>query len=189
MTKKKNDFLIYQLKITLKNIKPTIWRKILVRGDITLFKLHEYIQVFMGWENCHMYEFRIGGQRYSLPDPDGDFIFGIEINKDKDFKVCDLLSKGDKFGYVYDFGDNWQHDIKIEKVLESESGVIYPICLAGERACPAEDCGGPWGYQNMLEVLKDPEHEDYEDYYEWLGEEFDPEEFDLDEVNDRSKRT
>lgn len=189
MIKKKDDTLIYQLKITLKNIEPAIWRRIQVRGDIILFKLHEYIQGFMGWENYHMHEFRIKGQRYGKPDPDGEAMFGTKINKDKEFKVCDLVSDGDVFEYVYDFGDDWRHEIEVEKVLEAEAGSGYPICLAGERACPVEDCGGPWGYQEMLEILKDPEHEDYEHYFEWLGGEFDPKEFDLDKVNGRFERT
>ncbi|HIJ71858.1 MAG TPA: plasmid pRiA4b ORF-3 family protein [Planctomycetes bacterium] len=183
MIKKKDDTLICQLKITLKNIEPPIWRRIQVHGDITLFRLHEYIQGFMGWENYHMHEFRIKGQRYGKPDPDGEALFGAKTNKDKGFKVCDLVSDGDVFEYVYDFGDDWRHEIEVEKVMEAEAGAVYPTCLAGERACPEEDCGGPWGYQEMLEILKEPEHEDYEHYFEWLGGEFDLEEFDLDEVN------
>ena len=189
MIKKKDDALIYQLKITLKNIEPAIWRRIQVRGNITLFRLHEYIQVFMGWENYHMHEFRINGERYGMPDLDGDVMFGTKINKDKEFKVCDLVSEEDVFEYVYDFGDDWRHEIEVEKVLEPEAGAGYPICLAGERACPVEDCGGPWGYQEMLEILKDPEHDDYEHYFEWLGGEFDPKEFDLDKANGRFERT
>ncbi|MHC4635987.1 MAG: plasmid pRiA4b ORF-3 family protein [Planctomycetota bacterium] len=90
---------------------------------------------------------------------------------------------------VYDFGDDWRHEIEVEKVLEPEAGAGYPICLAGELACPVEDCGGPWGYQEMLEILKDPVHEEYEHYFEWLGGEFDPEEFDLEKVNGRFERT
>ena len=188
MIKKKDDGLIYQLKITLKNIEPAIWRRIQARGDITLFRLHEYIQGFMGWEHSHMHEFRIKGERYGRPDPDGEAMFGTQINKDKEFKVCDLVSKGDMFEYVYDFGDDWRHEIEVEKVLEAEAGVGYPVCLTGERACPAEDCGGPWAYAEMLEALKDPEHEDYGHYFEWLGGEFDSEEFDLEKVNGRFER-
>jgi len=189
MIKKKDDALIYQLKITLKNIEPAIWRKIQVRGNITLFRLHEYIQVFMGWENYHMHEFRIKGKRYGRPDTEGAAMFGIKINKDKEVKVCELVSESDVFEYVYDFGDDWQHEILVEKVLEPEEGVVYPICLAGERACPTEDCGGPWGYQEMLEILKDPKHEEYEYYREWLGGEPDPEEFDIDKVNGLFERS
>ena len=181
--KKKVNVLVYQMKITLEDIEPVIWRTFQVRGDVTLFRLHEYIQGFMGWENYHMHEFRINGERYGRPDPDGEAMFGTKINKDKEFKICDLISEGDVFEYVYDFGDDWRHEIIVEKALEAEVGAGYPICLAGERACPPEDCGGPWGYQEMLEVLKNSEHEDYEHYFEWVGDEFDAEEFDVDKLN------
>ena len=189
MIKKENDALIYQMKITLKNIEPMIWRRIQVRENITLFRLPEYIQGFMGWENYHMHEFKINGERYGIPDPDGEAMFGTKIKKDKEFNVCDLVSEGDVFEYVYDFGDDWRHEIIVEKVLEAEAGVGYPVCLAGERACPIEDCGGPWGYEEMLEILKDPGNEEYEEYAEWLGEEFDSEEFDLEKVNGRFERS
>ena len=181
--KKKTNVLIYQLKITLENIEPAIWRKFQVKSDITLFNLHEYIQVVMGWDDYHMHEFQIKGKKYGTPDPGGETMFGPKINNDKKFKVGNLLSEGDVFEYVYDFGDNWRHTIEVEKVLGLEAGVDYPVCLAGRRSCPPEDCGGPWGYQQMLEVLTDPEHEDYDYYCECLGDEFDAEEFDVDTVN------
>ena len=177
------DTQIYQLYIELNGVQPAIWRRFQVAGDITLFRLHEYIQVFMGWENCHMHEFRINGERYGMPDPDGEAIFGTQVCNDKKYKLCDLVAEGDEFVYVYDFGDDWHHTVKIEKVLEPEAGVKYPMCMAGERACPPEDCGGPWGYEEMLEILKDTGHEEYEHWHEWLGEEFDSEGFDLNKVN------
>ena len=174
---------IYQLKITLRDINPPIWRRIKVKGDITISKLHEYIQVFMGWENYHMHEFRVKGKRYGMPDPQLGEMFDDKIYNDKKFKLCQLVSEDDVFEYEYDFGDSWRHEIKVEKILAAEKGVSCPICLAGERACPPEDCGGPWGYEQLLEILKDPEHEEYEDYREWAGDDFDSERFDVDKVN------
>jgi hypothetical protein len=174
---------IYQLYIELNEVRPAIWRRFQVAGDITLFKLHEYIQVFMGWENCHMHEFRIKGKRYGMPDPEGEAMFGTQVCDDKKYKLCDLAADGDEFVYVYDFGDDWHHTVKVEKVLGPEEGVKYPMCMAGERACPPEDCSGPWGYEEMLEVLKNPKHREYKHYCEWLGGEFDPEWFDLKRVN------
>ena len=189
MAKKKikDNSQIYQIKITLKNIEPEIWRRFQISGNVSLFKLHRVIQIIMGWEDYHMHEFRIKGQKYGMPDPEGEAMFGTKVNKGTKFNVCDLVSEGDVFEYVYDFGDNWKHEIEVEKVLEAEAGVCYPVCIDGRRACPAEDCGGPWGYEDMLGVVDDPEHEDSEEYIEWLGEGFDPEEFDLEEVNDSLK--
>jgi len=189
MAKKKDDTLIYQLKITLKDIEPAIWRRIQIAGDITLFRLHEYIQIVMGWENYHMHEFRINSKRYGRPELEGEAMFGSTVYDGKKYKLCDLVSEGDTFEYVYDFGDDWRHDIEVEKVLAVEEGIKYPTCLVGERACPPEDCGGPWGYQEMLEVLKDPEHEDYEHWRDWVGDGFDPEEFNVDEVNGFFKKS
>jgi hypothetical protein len=105
------------------------------------------------------------------------------MNDEQEFRLAKLVDEGDVFEYEYDFGDCWEHEIEVEKILEPEAGAKYPRCLAGERACPSDDCGGPGGYEELLEVLADPGHEDYEDYRGWAGKGFDPERFDLEQVN------
>ena len=174
---------IYQLYIELNGVQPAIWRRFQVAGDITLFRLHEYIQVFMGWEHCHMHEFRINGERYGMPDPGGEAMFGTHVCNDKKYKLCDLVAEGDEFVYVYDFGDDWHHTVKIEEVLEPEAGVKYPTCMAGERACPPEDCGGPWGYPEFLQTLRGRNKKERQKLLDWLGDDFDPEAFDVNKVN------
>ena len=185
MPVKKQPDSIYQLKVTLNKSKPPIWRRIQVNSDITLYKLHQILQVVMGWFNVHLHQFIIRGKYYGIPDPDDpDF----EIKNEKRVKLNQIVSRvGDKFIYEYDFGDGWEHIILLEKVLQPEAGVHYPICLKGKRACPPEDCGGIWGYNDLLEAIQDPAHPEHEDMLEWLGGSFDPEEFDLDEVNEKLK--
>jgi len=181
--KEKAKASIYELKITLMHIEPAIWRRLQVEASITLARLHQIIQVVMGWENYHMHEFRVKGSRYGMPDPGGEAMFGSKVSNEKKFKLCDIAEAGDSFVYEYDFGDGWRHEIVIEKVLSAEPGIKYPVCLEGQRACPPEDCGGPWGYAELLEILDDPGHEEYDGYREWAGEDFDPESFDFQKVN------
>lgn len=179
-SKRRTTEPIYQLKVTLKGIRPPIWRRIQVHGDISLHNLHEIIQVAMGWANYHLYQFEIGGTPFSEPDPD----WGFDMKNSKRTKLSQVV-KGEKskFSYVYDMGDNWEHELVVEKILSPEPGKHYPVCLTGKRACPPEDCGSIWGYAELLAIIKDPEHEEYEERMEWLGEEFRPEAFDVAEVN------
>lgn len=172
---------VYQLKITLKHTKPPIWRRVLVPDNLTLNQLHHVIQVAMGWYDAHLHEFNIGGISYGSPDVD----FGMEVKDDAKVRINQVIGKNAKrFRYTYDFGDDWEHIIEIEKVLPYESGRIYPACVAGKRACPPEDVGGPWGYESFLETIRDPSDPEHEEMLEWVGGEFDPEEFDIDEVNE-----
>jgi hypothetical protein len=154
---KKADQL-YQLKITLKDTKPPIWRRVQV-ADCSLGDLHEVIQIAMGWTGSHLHQFVIKGEYYGTPAPD-DFGFGMGMEvEDEEGVLLSQIIKNDrkfKFRYEYDFGDNWQHDIEFEKVVERESKVKYPRCIEGKRACPPEDCGGPWGYGDFLEAITDP---------------------------------
>jgi Plasmid pRiA4b ORF-3-like protein len=174
---------VYQLKITLKDIRPQIWRRVLVPGDFTLGQLHTVIQITMnGWLNCHLHEFEIDGQHYSVP-PDPGEDWGVTIVNEAKVKLEDVLQEKSKFLYSYDFGDDWRHEIVVEKVLPIAPKVTYPFCIKGKRACPPEDCGGPWGYAELLEILADPSHEEYEDRLEWIGKTFDPEAFDVGEIN------
>jgi len=177
------DVQVVQLKVTLKEINPAIWRRFQVRRQVRLDRLHLFIQACMGWTNSHLHEFKIGGQRYRDFEQMDEDIDDYDMHDEKEYRLKKLVNEGCIFEYLYDFGDCWEHEILVEKLIEPEEGIIYPICLAGERACPPEDCGGPWGYQEMLEILKDTGHEEYEHWHEWLGEEFDAERFDVDKVN------
>jgi hypothetical protein len=176
---------IYQVKITLNGIKPPIWRRVQVK-DGTLATLHDVIQTCMGWEDYHLHVFEIGGEQYGLPEqwqePGG---WGEpEVGDSRKVKLTHLVARGiKKFRYIYDMGDSWEHAILIEKTLPAEAGVKYPRCIDGQRACPPEDCGGPWGYGDFLEAIQNPRHPEHADMQEWIGGEFDPEAFDLDEVN------
>ena len=174
---------VYQLKITLKDIRPPIWRRVLV-PDCSLTKLHEIIQVAMGWENYHLYDFEVGGERYT--DPRG--MDDLDMEDASRAKLSQVAPREKaKFRYTYDFGDNWQHEVLVEKFLPPEEGRTYPVCVAGKRACPPEDVGGPWGYMEFAEAIRDPKHEQHEEFLEWRGE-FDPEAFDPDAVNEELRR-
>ena len=175
---------IYQIKVALRHIAPPIWRRIEVPDDIKLGKLHHVLQATMGWTDSHMHAFRLGMEQYGTPSREFPDMFRNERN----VRLDQLVGKGDKLIYEYDFGDGWEHELKIEKVLTLEPGMRYPRCTAGKRTCPPDDCGGPWGYEHLLEVLRDPKHEEYEEMREWFGGDFDPETLDLAEVNRMLKR-
>lgn len=170
---------ICQLKVTLKWSNPPIWRHLLVRGDTRLGKLHLILQVAMGWWDEHLHAFRIGNETYGIPDP--EYPDGT-LNESR-VRLDKVADKGSKFLYEYDFGDSWTHEIKVEKILTPEPGVKYPRCIDGARACPPEDSGGVPGYERMLEIIANPKDEEYEEILEWLGDDFDPEAFDLKMVN------
>lgn len=170
---------IYQLKISLQRIDPMIWRRVQM-DDCSLDELHEVIQTSMGWEGEHMHAFDVEGEQYAYFE-DAD---PYEYHDSRKVRLSDLVEqRHTRFHYDYDFGDDWKHLIEIEKTLPAEEGVRYPRCVEGERACPPEDCGGPYGYPYFLEKIQDPKHEEHGEMLEWIGEEFDPEKFDLDAVN------
>lgn len=178
MLSKKTFVGLYEIKIMLMNLDPVVWRQVLVPRDITLGKLHAVIQVAMGWEDDHLHEFVIGRKRYGRRVADS---FGFDdAPLDEDIVRLNGVAKPKtKFAYQYDFGDGWDHEIRIEREVESDTGKRKARCVAGEHACPPEDCGGVYGYANMLAILDDPQHEEYDETREWLGDEFDPLEFDL----------
>jgi hypothetical protein len=169
-----------QLKVVLADIRPPIWRRVLVPASYSLAKLHQVIQAAFGWEDCHLHRFRIHGEDYGPPDLDADEAFRSErVTLGK----LGLQAKT-KFSYEYDFGDSWEHGITVEAVLTADPSSA-PVCLAGKRACPPEDCGGPWGYQDLLATIADPGHPEHESMKEWLGNDgWDAEAFHLDQVND-----
>jgi hypothetical protein len=181
---------VYQLKVTLKNIRPPIWRRLLVPSTATLAELHRIIQSAMGWEDGHLHGFEIDGKQFQ-PASDEDGIFAFDgPDTDTTVPLRDVVrGEGSKFSYTYDFGDTWEHVILVEKVLPVEAGVTYPRCIKGKRACPPEDCGGPWGYGHLLEVLANPGDPEYEEMTEWMPPDFDPETFALKAINTRLAHT
>ena len=182
MVSKITDQTIYQLKITLKDIRPPIWRRVQVQSSTTLSQLHLIIQAAMGWWNCHLHQFSIQGIDYGEPQPE----YGLELRDEKRVKLNQVVQREKaKFLYLYDFGDSWEHSILVEKVLPREPEVSYPLCVKGKRACPPEDCGGPWGYAEFLEAIQNPEHPEHESFVEWIGGEFNSEACDLHEINQR----
>ncbi len=180
-----NYYDIYEMKVSLKDYRPPIWRRFHVPGRITLYKLHRVLQTVMGWDNYHLYEFRVGEQRYGEPDPDHQ----VEVKSARRFKVDDVFTiEGARFTYIYDFGDGWIHQVLIERILLSEKELKCPVCIEGKRACPPEDCGGTGGYANLLRIIGNPQDEEYKRMMEWLGGGFDPKHFDMDAVNRGLKR-
>lgn len=167
---------VYQLKVTLLDTKPSIWRRVLVDGSSTLDHLHEVIQAAFGWWNYHLHEFEVGRDRYGIPDPDEDW--GGPPRDERRTRLDTIVAEGSSFRYTYDFGDSWDHRVVVEKVLSTHSAAAVPACIDGRRACPPEDCGGTWGYRELLEILADPAHPDHGERREWLGRPFDPEAFD-----------
>jgi len=198
---------VYQLRIDVDGIRPPLWRRIAVRGDTTLNRLHEIIQVLFDWSGYHLHDFEVGGVEFT-DDPESQREFGMR--SEKRVRLEELgLSEGVTFIYLYDFGDGWYHRIKVEKVLPPDAEGTYPVCLKGKRAGPLEDCGGPWGHAEIVKLLKQvangelkmpswdegPPDEveaevDYEtrELLQWVGEDYDPEAFDLDAINAALKR-
>lgn len=176
---------VYQLKVTLKEIRPPIWRRILVPSHVTLHELHDILQIAMGWTDYHLHGFRVGEAEYGVPDPEEDDIFGAEMIDDTQVKLSQVVREKDNFFYDYDYGDGWEHEILVEKILVSDQDTQCPACVAGKRACPPEDCGGPWGYSDFLAAIQDPGHPDHDQMLEWIGGKFDPEDFNLDAVNEQ----
>ena len=179
----KPDPSLYQLKITLLEITRPIWRRVEVPGSIRLSKLHDVFQAVMGWTDSHLHQFDKGEQHYAVPDP--EFEDDIKIIDDSRVPLYNvLMAQGDSMIYRYDFGDNWRHEVILEKILPlNSSSSSRPVCLAGERRCPPEDVGGPHGYDEFLKVIFEPGHEEFGQLRTWSGGTFHAEEFDLEAVN------
>ncbi|MCP5244686.1 MAG: plasmid pRiA4b ORF-3 family protein [Burkholderiales bacterium] len=171
---------IYQLKITLKSLRPPIWRRFLIASDTKLDEVHHTLQIVMGWTNSHLHEFEKNAVRYGELDEG----FASESQDERKFRLEKLLKhEKEKLIYTYDFGDNWEHEVLLEKIIPFEHGLVLPVCIKGKRACPPEDIGGVWGYAAFLEAVLDSDHPEHEEMLDWVGEDFDSEHFDLDEVN------
>jgi hypothetical protein len=175
---------IYQLKVTLLGTSPPIWRRLLVPEDTTLAKLHDVLQVAMGWEDGHMHEFSIGQRRIGRPDPE-DRLMGIpSVENEHTVLLSGIWGRvGSKAIYTYDFGDTWEHSMVLEKRLPDDPHQTYPVCTDGQLACPPEDCGGIPGFYDLVEALHDPNHERHEEMLDWIGDDFDPQAFSVDNVN------
>lgn len=177
------------LKITLERVEPPVWRRFVVARMIWLADLHDVIQAVMGWQQCHMHEFEIGGVRYGEIDPHHDPEYAAMIEDEFDARLGDLLTgPKSEFRYVYDLGDNWKHRIVVEGEADAHEFKRIPVCIEGERACPPEDSGGAFGYREFLEAIADPEHEEHENMLGWIGGEFDPEAFDVAAANKELRR-
>lgn len=173
---------LFVLRITLCDSNPPIWRRVVVPSDISLGRLHYVIQTVMGWDDSHMHEFLSKNARFRNTDIDPDL--DEEIFDEKQYAVADLVKRArQKFYYEYDFGDDWLHEIVLEKVLKEDSGAKPLFCLDGARACPPDDCGGVYGYEDMLEILANPSHEEHQNLKDWVGGNWDAEHFDIAEVN------
>ncbi|MDQ6960465.1 MAG: plasmid pRiA4b ORF-3 family protein [Mariprofundaceae bacterium] len=184
---------VYQIKITLNDIRPPIWRRLHVPSNCTMDALHCALQMAMGWMDGHLYAFRTKKRWVEIPDPDAmdDAGFGLSSRpKPEDsakVQLCELAKPGETIMYDYDFGDGWVHTIRIEKAVEADDiSARKAVCLKGKRACPPEDCGGPWGYQYMLETLAMPDlerDEEAQELMEWIDDDWDAEAFDLEDTN------
>jgi Plasmid pRiA4b ORF-3-like protein len=174
---------IYQLRIELQYLKPAIWRRVLVPGSIKLSKFHVVILWSMGWQGGHMHEFVIGQTNYGEPDPDFPQVPPV-VREDR-VTLQQALGSLKTIRYIYDFGDDWEHKIKLEKTLPFDPEMKHPRCIAGQYACPPEDVGGVDGYIDFLDAIRNPAHEEHASMLEWIGGGFDPLRFDLDETNER----
>ncbi|TAE51016.1 MAG: plasmid pRiA4b ORF-3 family protein [Bacteroidetes bacterium] len=178
----------YELKITLLESEPAIWRRVLIDPDMSFEELHFTVQAAMGWEVSHLFAFRRRGFETYITAMMGDMLED-DAEEASEVKVSEWLKqKGDKVLYEYDFGDGWMHDIVLDKIVEGEIPET-PRCLAGECACPPEDCGGIGGYYNLVEAINDPKHAEHKEMREWIGmprgEKWDVTEFVLEEANER----
>jgi len=182
----KRNAPVYELKIVLLGTKPPIWRRLQVPGDANLGWLHAVIQVAMGWTNSHLHHFLTIDARYSDPRHTEDMGFGEEPDRDEaKAKLMQIAPhEGAQFGYEYDFGDSWEHEITVTRILPTGAATATSaLCLEGARACPPEDCGGIWGYAELLKTLKNPKHPEHKTMKEWLGHPFDAEAFDVAKTN------
>lgn len=172
---------IVELHIELEYIEPIIWRRVHIPTSITLAKLHHVIQDAMGWTDSHLHEFVIDEQHYGVPDEEDDLL-PYQVHSEKRAKLDDALMGRRHFDYLYDFGDHWEHKLRIERRLP-DAVLGHPVCVSGANACPPEDVGSWPGYEDFLQIIRDPTSPEYESTLEWCGGSFDPAGFDIDQVN------
>jgi Plasmid pRiA4b ORF-3-like protein len=183
-TKKSAAPEIYQLKVTLLGTSPPIWRRLQVPANVTLAQLHDVLQTAMGWQDGHMHEFSVSQRRFGRPDPQARLMGLPPVENERTVRLSSLLSRiGSKAIYTYDFGDSWEHSVILENRLPSDPSATYPVCTDGQLACPPEDCGGIPGFYDLVEALNNPNHEQHEEMHDWVGDDFDPQAFSVDQVN------
>ena len=175
---------VYQLKISLMYSEPLIWRRVLVSGDRSLKKLHDIIQVAVGWQDSHLHMFSALDRSWNYADPRAEMEDADDESRANLRKIAPDV--GSKFLYWYDFGDDWMHEVEVDDIKAPKGRT--PVCVEGEGACPPEDCGGVPGYHDFCEAIRDPKHPDHDDLKEWYGGAFDPGELDLDDINRALRR-
>ena len=171
-----------QLHIELRGSTPKIWRRVLVPDTITLTRRHAVIQAVLGWGGGHLHEFQVGDERFGTPDPEYDAFGQVRSERTR---LASALGGARTMNYVYDFGDNWQHRIKVEKTLDAAPAGTLPMCVAGAHATPPDDCGGIYGYHDFVVAVSDPNHPEHAEMTEWIGRPWDPSAFDIEAVNFR----
>ena len=176
---KKVKLEVYEFKVTLGETSPVVWRKFLAHNIIELEELHMLIQMTMGWENSHLYFFQIDNKNYS-PEISAKETNDIPL---EGILLADVLGNSKKFNYIYDFGDDWFHEVEITAIHEHDERMQYPICIGGENACPPEDCGGPYGFENFKKALAGPDSEEKDELLSWVGGYYNPTTFDPNFVN------
>ncbi len=182
---------IIQLKISLAHSKPLIWRQILIHKDITFFELHHILQIVMGWSNSHLYEFNLEGYRIGEVDEEekNNRYSSSEVFSSTTIKISELVTQPkDSINYLYDFGDDWKHQIKVEKFHGIDTVLNYPICINGQMNCPPEDCGGIDLFYHCIDVLKDKKHPDHQEVTRWFTKKYNPEQFDKEKINRKLKK-
>jgi Plasmid pRiA4b ORF-3-like protein len=185
--RKRAALKLYELHVELEHIVPRIWRRILVPGSIKLPKLHDLLQLAMGWTNSHLHSFEFGTKVFSSAHGDLD---ELEMLDEKNHTLESALGSSIReFVYEYDFGDGWRHLIKVKPVVKPNTDWFYPLCTAGARAAPPDDVGGVMGYEEFLFAIKDPKHDEHDSMLTWIGGAFDPEGFDLNAINQTLQRT
>jgi Plasmid pRiA4b ORF-3-like protein len=173
---------IHTIKVSLRYMKPPVWRRLQVSSQTSLAELHHIIQAAMGWYDCHLHQFEVRDLYYAAPEHE------LDDTSDESRRTLANLRVGERFVYWYDFGDDWYHDILVESVDRSDPALTYPRCVTGRRACPPEDCGGPWGFAELMGALGDEKHPEHEMYREWIPAGYDPARFDLAETNEALAR-
>jgi len=175
---------VVECTIVLREVEPRVWRRLLVPGSVRLDKLHRVFQAAMGWDDHHLHAFHIGADRYGQLFDEHD----TDELDERSITAVSAIAGSEQFSYEYDFGDGWEHDVNIEAIRRLPIGLKVGVCLDGANACPPEDCGGAYGYEELLRVLADPSDDDHEHMLEWAGGPFDPSAFDLALVNARLQK-
>lgn len=173
---------ILELSVSVRDIEPVIWRRLLVPATITLPKLHDLLQLTLGWTDSHLHSFTFGARTFTMPYEE---IFDeLDMEDERRKTLAGVLGpKLREFEYVYDFGDDWRCRVTVVPRPDAHPDWTYPLCIGGARAVPPDDVGGPSGYEDFLAAIRDPEHEEHEETLVWIGGAFDPEGFDLNGVN------